>query len=109
MGVQVTDDVKSCIERSEYVPVALNGSVVPLATLRVTGVTIMDESVAAVTVRVTDPDFPVATSVAVIVTGLTVTEVASPLDPAALLTVATAVLEDVHFTDVVRSCFESSE
>ena len=70
----------------------------------------MDTNVAAVTVSVAVPTCPVAGSSAVIVTGPpAVTEVATPLDPAALLMVATAGFDDVHVTNVVRSCVVKSE
>jgi hypothetical protein len=58
-----------------------------------------------VTVNAAVPAMSVAGSVAVIVMGPpTVKAVASPLKPAALLMVATAVFEDVQVTDDVRSC-----
>jgi len=70
----------------------------------------MDDSVAAVTVSVAVPVFPVAESVAVIVMGPPVAfEVAKPLEPAALLMVATVVFEDDQVTDEVRSCVVWSE
>ena len=51
-----------------------------------------------------------AGSVAVIVMGPpAATEVANPLEPAALLMVATAAFEDVHVMDDVRSCVVKSE
>lgn len=37
------------------------------------------------------------------------TPVARPLEPSALLMLATAVADDIHVTAVVRSCFELSE
>ena len=70
----------------------------------------MDTNVAAVTVSFAVPAFPVIESEAVIVTGPpTVDEEASPLKPAALLTVATDASEDVHVTDEVISCVVRSE
>ena len=64
-------------------------------------------SVAAATVSVvlleTDPN------VAVIEAEPTATGVASPLEPAALLIVAIAVLEELQVTDAVRSWVELSE
>ena len=64
------------------------------------GVTAMDTSVAGVMVRVVD--FDILPDVAVIVVVPTATEVARPLEPAALLICATPVLEEFHVTDVVR-------
>ncbi len=70
----------------------------------------MDESVAAVTVSVAVPVFPVAGSMAVIVMGPPVAnEVATPLDPGALLMNATAAFEDVQVTDVVKILVVRSE
>ncbi len=70
----------------------------------------MDDSVAAVTLSVAVPALAVAGSVAVIVMGPpTAIEVASPLEPAALLMVATATFEDVQVTDEVSSCVVKSE
>jgi hypothetical protein len=47
--------VKFCVELSEKVPVAVNCSVAPLPIEGFAGVTAIDTSVAAVTVRVVDP------------------------------------------------------
>ena len=64
----------------------------------------MDDSVAAVTVSVAVPAIPDAGSAAVIVMGPPMaTEVASPLEPAWLLMVATAAFEELQVTDAVRS------
>ena len=66
----------------------------------------METSVAAVTVSFAVPAFPVPGSVAVIVTGPPMANaVASPLEPDALLMVATAAFEEVQVTDDVRSLF----
>jgi hypothetical protein len=108
--LQITVDVRFCVVRSEYVPVAINCGFIPRATLVLTGVTPMDTSVAAVTVSVAVAAFAVAGSVAVIVIGPpTAFEVATPFEPAVLLMVATAVFEDVQVTDDVRSCVVASE
>ena len=87
---QVTAVVRSWVVLSEYVPVAVNCLVVPLTMLGLVGVTAMDMSVAEVTVNVVDPD--IVPDVAVIVVVPTAAEVASPLEPAALLMAATPVL-----------------
>ena len=107
--VQVTDDVISCVVKSEYVPVARNCCSVSSTRSALSGVTSMDTNVAAVTVSVAVPDLPVPISVAVIVVMPTADETANPLEPAALLTVATEISEDVHVTDDVRSCVVRSE
>ena len=108
--VQVTDAVRSFVVKSEYTPVATYCCVVPRIILETTGVTPMDDSVAAVTVAVAVPDFPVTGSVAVIVMGPpTVFEVTTPLNPAALSIVATAVFEEFQVTDDVKSFVVKSE
>ena len=77
--IHVTDDVFTTGVLSELIPEAVNCSVVPLAILGLIGVIAMDESVAAVTSNVVESVFPVAESVAVIVTGPpTVKAVATP-------------------------------
>src|SRR5262249_57458064 len=48
---QVTEPVRSCVEPSEKVPVAVNCRVCPLATLGLAGVTAIDCRTAADTVR----------------------------------------------------------
>jgi hypothetical protein len=79
---------------------------VPSAILELFGVTAMDTSVAGVTVSVVDPDtFP---SAAEIVVEPAAIEVATPLEPAALLIAADDVV-DAQVTAVVRSCVVLSE
>jgi hypothetical protein len=104
---QVTAVVRFCVVLSENVPVAVNCCVVPFTMLGLVGVTAMDTSVAEVTVSVVDPDIP--PDVAVIVVEPAVAEVASPLDPAALLMAATAAADEFQVTSVVRSCVVLSE
>lgn len=85
---------------------ALNDSVSPFAMLAFVGVTPIDTKVAAVTVRVVDPEtFP---RVAVIVVEPALTVVASPGVLAALLTAAMAALEELQVTVEETSCFEPS-
>jgi len=102
--IHVADDVKFCVEESEYVPVALNCCFVPRETLAAPGLTVIDISVSSVTFSVAVPVFPETGSTAVIVVSPAANEMANPLEPAALLTVATAMSEDVHVTDDVKSC-----
>src|SRR5438270_904253 len=52
---QVTWLVRSCVELSEKVPVAVNCCVRPLASEGLAGVTAIDWSTGAVTVRVEEP------------------------------------------------------
>jgi hypothetical protein len=75
--------------------------------LELVGVTAMDTSVAEFTVSVEDPDIP--PDVALIVVEPAVTDVAKPLEPAALLMVATPAVDEFQVTDVVRSCVVLSE
>jgi hypothetical protein len=67
----------------------------------------MDVSVAGVTVRVVAPDMP--PDVAVIVVDPVATAVVDPLELAALLIVATPVLDELQVTAVVRFCVVLSE
>lgn len=85
---------------SEKVPVAVNCWVVPRAILRLVGVTAMDTSEAAVTVRVVVPE--IVPDVAVIVVEPVAAGVANPCEPAALLMAATPVLDELHAAAVVR-------
>ena len=64
------------------------------------GVTVMYKSVAGVTVRAVEPDMPL--NVAEIVEEPIVVEVVSPLEPAALLIIATDGDDEFHVTSAVR-------
>jgi hypothetical protein len=66
------------------------------------GITAIDTSVAAVTVSVVKPDMLPEPAVIVEVPGTVV--VASPCEPFALLMVATDVDDEIHVTDIVKSC-----
>ena len=70
------------------------------------GVIVMSVSVAVVTVSWEVPDM--LPSDAVIVVEPTATGVASPMEPAALLTVATVVVDELQLTRDVRSWVEPS-
>ncbi len=81
-------------------PVAVNCVVVPMAMLELEGVTVMDTRVVGFTVSIVDPvTLPDA---AVIVAVPAATEVAWPLEPAALLTVATPVLDELQVAEAVK-------
>jgi hypothetical protein len=67
----------------------------------------MDTSVSEVTVNVVDPD--ILPDVAVIVVEPAVVELASPLEPPALLMAATAAADEFQVTDAVKSCVVLSE
>jgi hypothetical protein len=104
---QVTDVVRFCVVLSEYVPVAVNCLDVPSAKLVLVGVTAIETSDAGVTVSGALPE--TLPEVAVIVDEPAATDVANPLEPAALLMAATAVLDDFQVTPVVRFCVVLSE
>ena len=73
---------------------------VPLTMLGLVGVIVMDISVAVVTVKVVDPEMLPDT--AVIVVEPVAAAVADPLEPVALLIVATPVLEELQVAEAVR-------
>jgi hypothetical protein len=100
---QVTELVRSCVEESVNTPMAVNCSVLPLATLRAAGVTPMDTSEADVTVRVIVPDMP--ERVALSVVDPDVTALARP----EVLMVAIRGLLELHVTLLDTSCLEPSE
>jgi hypothetical protein len=75
--------------------------------LGLVGVTARETSVAGVTASVVEADTP--PEVALIVVEPVATEVASPFEPAALLTVAIPVDEELQVTDAVRSWVVLSE
>src|SRR5271166_5954489 len=99
----VTWLVRFAVELSEYVPVAVNCSVSPLAMLGLAGVTAIDCNVAAVTVSTVEPVTPL--SVALIEEVPVPTPVASP----AVVMVATVVVAEAHVTWLVRFAVELSE
>lgn len=105
--LQVTEAVMVWVELSEYVPVAVNCCVPPFARVAPVGETFIETSVAAFTVRVVDPEM--LPKAALIVVVPVATEVANPFEPAALLIVATPVLEELQVTLFVRFCVEVSE
>ena len=85
----------------------MNCWVVPPAIEAERGVTEIDVSVAAVMVRVVEPEM--LPDVARIVVDPAATDVARPLEPAALLIVAAAVLEELQVAVAVRFCVVPSE
>jgi hypothetical protein len=101
--LQVTEPVKFCVELSEKVPVAVNCCVAPLAIEGFTGVTAIDTSVTAVTVRVVEPLTVPETALIVLVPAPTA--VANP----PVVMVATPVVAELHVTEPVRFCVELSE
>jgi hypothetical protein len=100
--VQATEPVMLAVLPSEYVPVAVNCSASPLATLGLAGVTAIDVTTAGVTVNVvvpvTDPDVAV-----------TIDEpVASAAARPPPVIVATDTLAEDQLTDEVRLAVEPS-
>lgn len=96
----------ACVERfivvpSSKVPVATKACVVPRVILGLVGEMLSETSVAFVTVSAIVPTCPANTAEMVDAPGAT--PVAKPLVPAALLTVATEAVEDVHVTADVKS------
>jgi hypothetical protein len=96
--LQVTVDVRFCVEPSLNVPVAVNCWVAPLVIEGFAGVTAIDCSVAAVTVSTVEPlmddDFAVIVEV----------PTPAPLARPAALIVAVAVVPELHVTVLVRFC-----
>ena len=80
---------------------AVNCCVVPSAMLGVGGVTAIDTNVAGDTVKVSGAEV-MAPIAAVMLVVPAATEVARPLEPAALLIVATEVVADAQVTEVVK-------
>jgi hypothetical protein len=105
--VQATLVVMSSVEPSEYVPVAVNCSVVPTGVDGVAGVMEIHKSVAGVTVTVAEP--LTAPSAAVMLAVPADTAVTVPCEPAAFDTAAVPDALDDHVTLSVRSAVEPSE
>jgi hypothetical protein len=103
----VTWLVRSCVELSEYVPVAMKGWTSPTGIEGLEGVTEIDSRAAAVTVSKVEP--PIPPNMALIVEVPTVNPEANPMDPGLLEMLATAVSLEAQVTWPVRSCVELSE
>lgn len=98
---QLTWLVRFCVLPSVNVPIAVNGCELPSATDGVGGVTAMETSATALTVRLVDPE--IDPTVAVIVVAPVVTGIARPA-----LTVAIALCDDVQVALAVRFCIVPS-
>jgi len=83
---------------------AMNWDLSPLAILEFAGVTPSDTRVAAVTVRVVDPDTLPRVAEIIVEPGLVA--VVTPFDPEILLTEATVESAELQVTELVRSCVE---
>src|SRR5664280_2610300 len=97
--LQVTNDVRFCFVPSVFVPMAINCCFNPRGIFASGGVTSMDTSVAAVTVKFVVPE--IVPDAALIVVTPTATVVASPLGPVRLLKVAIDSCKELHVTDDV--------
>jgi len=100
----VTASVRSCVELSLYVPVAVNCWVVPSAIEGSVGVTAIDVRTAEETANVVESLTPVPGSVAWTVVVPIATLVARPWLPAAFDTSATPVFDELQVIESVRSC-----
>src|SRR6266478_2112692 len=98
-----TDVVMSCVLLSLKVPVAVNCFVVPTAILEFAGITAIETSVAALTVREALPVTP--PELAVIVVLPVPTAVAKPEE----LTEATLAADEDHVTEVNNCVLPSSK
>ncbi len=88
----------SWVVLSEYVPTTVNCCVVPSAIEGLAGVMDNDTNTAGVTVSVVLAEIPVAGSVALISTLPSLTLVAKPSLPEALLTAAMPLSAELHVT-----------
>jgi small neutral amino acid transporter SnatA (MarC family) len=118
--LQVTAAVSICVVSSENVPMAVNCWVVPLAMPGLVGVTVMDTSVALVTVRSVEPEMPPNLPLMVVLPAFFPYAYACPLPicgaavmsgdvNTSLLIVATLVSDELHVTNAVRSLVVLSE
>jgi hypothetical protein len=92
----------SCVDPSEKFPVAVNCCCVPTSIVGADGDTVIELRDALLTVNEALPETP--PDVAVIVAFPAATAVATPFVPAVLLMVATAVADELQFTELVRFC-----
>lgn len=99
--------VRSSVEPSEYMPVAVNACVLPVTIEGAMGEIAIDISVADLTVNVALPLLP--PNEAVMLALPAPIPVARPCVPMALLTVATIASDEAHVTIVVKFCVEPSE
>lgn len=100
---QVTVEVKSCVELSEYIPIATNDKFVPEAMDGFVGSISMESNVAEVTVKFVLPE--IKPNVPEMVVEPAVSEEARPT----LSIVAIFVSEESQVTDEVKSWVEKSE
>jgi predicted phosphoribosyltransferase len=101
----VTELVKFAVDPSEYNPVAVSCWVSPTGTLAVSGETVTATKTAGRTVITAVPEIKDEGSVAVIVATPVATPVTRPVED----TVAVAVMDDDHVTELVKLAVEPSE
>src|SRR6476660_6094017 len=102
-----TLSVRSRVDPSENVPVAVKCTVKPAGTLGAAGATSIDASVALVTVNVVDPAMPA--ELAPMSVEPCATGVARPLDPAAFEMLAMAGIVECQTARLVTSKVDPSE
>ena len=100
--VQVTEAVKSCVDASVNVPIAVNCRVRPAAVDGLAGVTAMETRRAVLTVNDVLPEIVPKTAETVVTPGSTA--MASPI----LEILATARFDEAQVTDPVISCVVAS-
>jgi hypothetical protein len=100
--VHVASAVTSCVDPSLYLPVAVNASANPFATVGVAGATEIVSSTGAVTSTVAVPLWPSRLAE-------TVVDPRAAADTSPAFTVAIPGLADVHTESAVRSCWAPFE
>lgn len=100
LELQVTELVRSWVEPSLKVPVAVRWRVAPMPSAGFAGV--MDSDVKVLTASVAEPETP-RVALMTVVPLLVFAATASPRDPAALLIVATPGSDEAQVTRLVRS------
>jgi hypothetical protein len=101
LELQVTALVRSCVELSAKVPMAVNWRLVPLESEGLVGVTTSEVSVLAASAE--DPETVPSVAWMMVVPLALLETVASPCDPEALLTEAMVGVSELQVTRSVRS------
>jgi hypothetical protein len=105
---QITDEETSIVDVSDNVAMAMNCWVCPRAMLGFTGVTVIDDRMACVTVSVAEGLDVMLKNVAAMVAAPWLTAVAKPREPAALLIVAMPVVDVAQEEREVKVCVAPS-
>src|SRR5262249_24593679 len=101
--VQVTWLVKSVVEPSDKVPVAVSATGSRFGMFRLAGLTLSESSAAGLTVSAARPVTPAKVAVIVVLPG------ARPVTTPVFRMLATEGVAEAQVTRLVRSCVESSE